>query len=202
MAWSWSGAGKGAATGGASGGIMSGGNPYAIGGGALVGGVIGGFSGGEQDAADKQRREAMLLAQQQQAIDANNAREQREIDLHRTMSLYGPALQSLEHLYGIPMSAWGPAAPGNSPPPTRAIDGPMSVGAPGRVISSLKKMGLWDQLTGAAPIPPGSPVIPKMQSIGALKPGIGVTPFKPAPAASPAPRPRTPAYGPAAWGRR
>lgn len=178
MAWSWSGATKGAGTGAAAGG-MAAGPKGAIAGGGL-GFLYGGLSGGEQEKADKQRQEAMVLAQQQQAIDSLQSKEQRQIDLDRTMALYGPALQALERLYGIPMSAWGQALPQNRPPTVRAVDGPKSIGPVGHVTDSLKKMGLWDQLTGAAPIPPGSPVRPNMQQMGTLKPGMSLTPLKPA----------------------
>jgi hypothetical protein len=196
--WSWSGAGKGAATGGAAGGI---GGPKGAAIGAIGGGFIGGFSGGEQEEADRQRQEAMVLAQQQQEINRRQSEEQRQQDLYTTMAFYGPALQSLEHLYGIPVSAWGRGAPGNSPPPTRAMDAPMASGmSPIRAIRGLKSMGLWDQLSGAAPIPPGSPVIPRMQETGTLRPGFAATPFRPAGSAPPvAPTPPRPTPGP--WKR-
>jgi hypothetical protein len=197
--WSWSGAGKGAGTGAAAGGMIGGPKGAAIG--AIGGGIIGGFSGGDREAADKQRQEAMVLAQQQQEINRRQSEEQRQQDLHTTMAFYGPALQSLEHLYGIPMSAWGRGAPGNSPPPTRAMDAPMASGmSPIRAIRGLKSMGLWDQLSGAAPIPPGSPVIPRMQQTGTLRPGFATTPFRqagsPAPAPARPPSPPPPAFGP------
>lgn len=190
MAWSWSGAGKGAGTGAAAGGMIGGPKGAAIG--AIGGGIIGGFSGGEQAAADRQRQEAMVLAQQQQEINRIRDQEQRQQDIDRTMALYGPALQSLEHLYGIPMSAWGAALPQNRPPTTRAVDAPLGGGlSPNRAIRGIKALGYWDQLTGAAPIPPGSPVKPHMQQIGTPKPGITATPFRPVPPPS--------SYQPPGW---
>jgi hypothetical protein len=199
--WSWSGAGKGAGTGAAAGGMIGGPKGAAIG--AIGGGIIGGISGGEQESADRQRQEAMVTAQQQQEINRRLAEEQRQQDLHTTMAFYGPALQSLEHLYGIPMSAWGSGAPGNSPPPTRAMDAPMSSSgmSPIRAIRGLKSMGLWDQLSGAAPIPPGSPVRPPMQQTGTLKPGFAATPFRPAGSPPPASSPTPPKRMPGAWSR-
>lgn len=110
--WNWGGAAKGAATGFGV-GLMTG-NPYAMAGGALAGGYIGGRAGAEQERADATRQAAMDQAIASQGGLQREMEARRQQDLERTMALYGPALQELERLYGVPMSAWGQAIPQNA----------------------------------------------------------------------------------------
>jgi hypothetical protein len=109
--WSWRGAGQGGATGAAAGSMVSPGWGTAIG--AVGGALVGGFSGGAQDDANNQRNAAVNQAMADQERIRRDSAAQREVDLQRTMAFYGPALQQLEHLYGIPMSAWGQGLPQN-----------------------------------------------------------------------------------------
>lgn len=130
----WGGAGKGAIGGAIAGGMTAG--PW----GALAGGIGGGFLGGragaEQNKADATRRGALDQAIASQGDMSRDMNAQRERDLANTMGFYGPSLQALEHLYGIPMSAWGQGLPQNRPagppPQTGMVNGMPAQAAPMR----------------------------------------------------------------------
>lgn len=92
--------------------------------GGIPGGIGGVLAGREQRKAEDIQQGAMdeAIQRQEQLRQEMDARRQR--DLANTMGFYTPALQALEHLYGIPTSAWGQGLPQNqAPPPARTAGG-------------------------------------------------------------------------------
>jgi len=79
---------------------------------------------GESDA-QRIRNKGMAEAQAEQERMGRDMAQRRERDLANTMGFYSPAIQALERLYGIPMSAWGQGLPQNQPPPATAPFGAM-----------------------------------------------------------------------------
>lgn len=127
--------------------------------GAIGGGIIGGFSGGAQEDADKQRQAAIQQAMaEQEQIRRQMARKQEE-DLAKTMAFYGPAMGALEHLYGIPASAFSP--PPGQPARTGTFNGMPATAAPIRpeFAGQVRNLSATKPLVGA-------------QRMGTLRPGL------------------------------
>ena len=128
--------------------------------GGIPGAIAGHYAGKEQDRAEQIQQAAMQDAIQRQDQLRREMEARRERDLANTMGFYTPALQSLEHLYGIPMSAWGQGLPANRPvtPPRQGfVNGMPAQAAPLRP----EFQGMAKPLGGMnAPLPPGVTSMP------------------------------------------
>lgn len=155
---------------------------------------------GKSDA-EKIREQGFDESIEQQAQDRRAIENRRQQDLDRTMSLYGPALQALERLYGIPMSAWGEALPQNRTRlPTRTGMLPN-----GQSVSAMPmRTDFLEQMPGARNrIGSGIKPIQGLQSMGAVRPQFQGMTMAPGPQAAPPPppAPRPPRPGAGAWKR-
>lgn len=161
--FSWGGAAKGGIA-GAGAGFMIGGPVGAVVGGA-AGGFLGGRAGAEQEQADATRRAGLDQAIAGQDTLRREMEARRQQDLERTMAFYGPALQALERLYGIPMSAWGEGLPQNAraamaPPRQGMLNGQaVNIANPRPEFSNMLRP------LGGAPTP-----VPGVQKMATLRP--------------------------------
>jgi len=121
---------SGAVSGGIQGFVMSGGNPYVAGAGALTGGYLGYRSGESRSKSANAQRSATDAAMKRLQMLSQQQYQNRMADLNKAMSFYGPARNAL--------AAYGEATPelldrhGRPPPgmmnlgptPTRVRRGP------------------------------------------------------------------------------
>ncbi len=107
---------SGAIGGGATGGALGGWPGAAIG--AVGGGVLGYMNGNERDESAKRRKAGMDEAMKRLAEFSAQQRQQRQVDLDKIMSFYGPANQQLMNMYGTggAVGMQPPAQPAAQPP--------------------------------------------------------------------------------------